>query len=311
MKKLIFIYAIVSIHIAAFAQAPADTLADTAKVWKKGGMVSLSFSQISFTNWAAGGQNSFSGNSFVHLFANYKKNKIAWDNSLDLGYGLFQQGSAAIRKSDDKIDLSSKLGRLAAEKLFYTFLFNFKSQFTSGYNYPNDSVRVSNFLAPAYLLFAIGMDYKRNDHFTLFLSPATVRAVIVTDQTLADAGAYGVDKAITDTSGRIITHGKKMKMEFGGYMKMIYKLEVVKNVFFQTKLELFSNYLKDPQNIVVNWETRITMKVNKFLSANITTTLIYDDAIPVNVYGSDGLVAKTGPRTQFQEVFGLGLSYKF
>lgn len=81
---------------------------------------------------------------------------------------------------------------------------------------------------------------------------------------------------------------------------------------FKTKLELFSNYLNNPQNIDVNWETLLSMKVNKYISATFSTTLIYDHDINIPVdKNNDGVVEKAGPRVQFREVLGVGLSYKF
>ena len=118
---------------------------------------------------------------------------------------------------------------------------------------------------------------------------------------LSQAGAFGVDP------------GKKSLTQLGAYLRAMYKKDVFTNVNFQTKLELFSNYLDNPQNIAVNHEILIAMKVNKYITANIGTQMIYDDIIPVTVIKEKSGVkeAKTGPRLQFKEVFGIGLSYKF
>lgn len=292
--------------------------ADTIRYWKKGGLIGLNFSQSSFTNWAAGGENSLSVTSLVSLFANYKKDKDSWDNTLDLAYGMLQTGAAPLRKNEDKIDFSSKYGRYAFLKhWYYTALVSFKSQFADGYNYPNDSVVISHFMAPGYLLGSLGMDYKTTDNsFSLFLSPLTWKTIFVNDQKLADAGAYGVDKAEYDSVAGVyvmVKHGATITNQFGGYLKMTFKKDIFKNVNFATKLELFSNYLKNPQNIVVNWETLIGLKVNKFLSASISTNMIYDNDIPVPVKREiNGVtVDGTGPRLQFKEVLAIGFSYKF
>ncbi|MBS1763434.1 MAG: DUF3078 domain-containing protein [Bacteroidetes bacterium] len=302
MKHLFTTLAAMAIVLPSLAQT--ETAVDTS--WKKGGMGSVNFNQIAFSNWAAGGENSVSGAAFLTLFANYAKDRIAWDNQLDLAYGLLKSGSAKVVKSEDKIDLNSKLGyKIAKEsKFYYTFLFNFKSQFGNGYDYKLDTLRehpISRFLAPAYLLYSIGVDYKPNDNFSLYLSPLTGRTIIVNDDNLSQAGAFGVDP------------GKKSLTQLGAYLKAMYKKDVFTNVNFQTKLELFSNYLKNPQNIAINHEILIAMKINKYLSANIGTQLIYDDIIPVTVIKETSGVkeAQTGPRLQFKEVFGIGLSYKF
>src|SRR5689334_13840807 len=185
MKKLILSIALLILTVSAFAQQ--DT------IWRRGGLISLNLTQVSLTNWAAGGENSLAANGILNYFANYKRGKNVWDNSFDLGYGMLMQGKDDVRKSDDKIDISSKYGREAAKNWYYSALFNFRSQFTKGYNYPNDSVVISNFLAPAYVTLALGMDYKPSTHFSLFLSPAALRWVIVNDDKLNSVGAFGVD----------------------------------------------------------------------------------------------------------------------
>jgi hypothetical protein len=126
---------------------------DSTKNWIKGGDLGLSFSQSSFTNWAAGGENALSLTAYTNVFSNYKKGNDAWDNSLNLAYGLLQSGHTAPRKNEDKIDFTSKYGRLAFLKhWYYTAMVNAKTQFADGYNYPDDSTVISRFAAPAYVL---------------------------------------------------------------------------------------------------------------------------------------------------------------
>ncbi|HMR46314.1 MAG TPA: DUF3078 domain-containing protein [Bacteroidia bacterium] len=302
MKRITTI--VIAVAIAGSTMAQTSAPVDTS--WKKGGMGSINFNQVALSNWAAGGENSMSGAAFLSLFANYAKERLSWDNQLDLAYGLLKSGDAKVRKNEDKIDLNSKVGYKvsANSKFYYTFLFNFKSQFANGYDYKNDTLLkypISKFLAPGYLLYSIGIDYKPDDAFSLYLSPLTGRTIIVNDDMLSQAGAFGVDP------------GKKSLTQLGAYLRAMYKKDVFTNVNFQTKLELFSNYLDNPQNIAVNHEILIAMKVNKFITANIGTQMIYDDIIPVTVIKETSGVkeAKTGPRLQFKEVFGIGLSYKF
>jgi len=272
----------------------------------------LNFSQTSLTNWAAGGQNSIAGNGLVSLFANYKKKKMFWANSLDLGYGMLRQGKDDVRKTDDKIDLFSKYGREASGNWFFAGLFSFKTQMTPGYNYPNDSIIISDLLAPAYALFAVGMDYKPTDNLNLFISPLTGKFTYVNSEILANEGAFGVTPAEYDDLGTLIKKGSKTRAEVGGYVRFSYKKELFENVTVDNKLDLFSNYLNNPQNIDINWEVLISLKVNKFITATISTHLIYDDDIMIEVdTNGDGTPDRKGPRTQFKEVFAIGFSYKF
>lgn len=315
MRKIFLHLLFLIIALGAFAQADTTKkIPDSLRVWKKGGMGALNFSQVAFSNWAAGGENAISGAALFNFFANYKKDKTNWENTLDLAYAFIQTDKALPRKSDDKIDFTSKFGYKASKTLFYAGLVNFKSQFSPGYNYPNDSVITSDFLAPASILVSTGIDYKPNDFFSCFISPATGKITIVNNQTLADAGAYGVAEALFDTAGVQTASGKKIRYEFGALISMKFKKEIAKNIILSTKADFFSNYFKSPQNVDVNWDLLLNMKVNKFISASISTTLIYDHDIPVPVYTEvAGIKTQigTGPRTQFKEIFAIGFSYKF
>ena len=279
-------------------------VADSTQGWKRGGVFSLNLAQTSLTNWAAGGQNSFAVNGMLSTFANYKRGKTVWVNSLDLGYGLLKQGGTGYRKTDDKFDLLSKYGYEAFKNFYYSALLNFKTQMAPGYTYSETGRElISDLFAPAYLLAALGLDYKPSDHFSAFIAPLTGKLTFVNNKLLSDAGAFGV------------TPGKKSLSEFGGYLRVIYtkndfKSEFLKNVTFTTKIDLFSNYIKNPQNVVVNWETLIAFKVNKFLSANINTQLIYDDKIKVPVV-RNGVTTSIGSLVQFKEILGVGFSYNF
>lgn len=287
---------------------------DSLKLWKKGGLVSMNFSQVSLTNWAAGGQSSLSTTAFVNVFSNYKKKNIRWDNTLDLGYGFLRSNGNPFQKNEDKIELSSKFGRRITKRFFSAALLNFKSQFAPGYNYPNDSTVISNFMAPGYLILSTGIDYKPNKYLSFYASPVTGKITIVGNQDLVDKGAYGVDAAIYDTNGILMVHGKKARKEFGSYLTFKYKREIFKNVILSSKLDLFSDYLHHPENIDVNWDILFSMKVNKYLSTSISTNLIYDNDIQVPLYTEVNHVKTQigkGPRTQFKEVLAVGLSYKF
>jgi hypothetical protein len=297
-NKLIILLA--GMVLTGFSCMAQSQVKDT--VWRTGGVFSLNMAQSSFTNWAAGGQNSLSFNGLINLTANYKKNKSAWDNALILGYGqmFIKGGTPDLTKTDDRIDFQSKYGIKASEKWYYTALMSFKTQMAPGYNYPNTENKISDFLAPAYLIFSLGMDYKPKPEFSAFLSPLTSKNTIVNDQVLSDAGAFGVEP------------GKKFRGEMGAYANLVYKKdEILKNVNFATRLELFSNYLHNPQNVDVSWETFIILKVNKFLSATVNTLLVYDDDVLIKVgEGTEGEPIM-GKRTQFKEVIGVGFTYKF
>jgi len=298
MKKQLLILSVTLLSFSVFAQDQVDS--DT--LWKISGTTSLNLSQLSLTNWAAGGDNSVSGNALIDLSANYATDQTSWENKLTLGFGLIKQGDDPSRKSDDQIDFASKLGLKASEKWFYTALLGFNTQFAEGYDNPGetDRMKISNFLSPGYLSFSLGMDFKPSDAFSLFLSPLSSKFTFVLDEDLSAAGSFGLDP------------GQKSRAELGAYIKMAYKQEILKNVSLDTKIELFSNYLDNPQYVDVNWDLLLTFKVNEFLAASLLTQLIYDYDIKFGEDTTgDGEYDTFSEKVQFKELFGLGLSYTF
>jgi len=307
MKKTFTILSLALLFITAKAQN------DTTQ-WNTGGDVGVNFSQVGFTNWAQGGQNSVSGLGFLHLHANMKKGDWAWDNFANFEYGLIQQADEIVKKSDDLLEFGTKIGHRASEFWYYTASASFKSQFTKGYDYNKSTdFYISNFMAPAYIFAGIGMDYKPNDNFSLYLSPITMKMIVVNDDTLAYYGAFGVQKEEIGENGELI-HYEKTRLEAGAYLKFLYKKEIFKNVNFLTNLELYSNYLEDPQNVDVDWKIELVMKVNNFINASIKTHLIYDDNVDIATEHTDangGTYFTYGPKTQFKEAIAVGLIFKF
>ncbi|TFH28186.1 MAG: DUF3078 domain-containing protein [Bacteroidia bacterium] len=298
MKKIFFTLIIVLLSFVSKAQE--STHADT--LWKFSGTTSLNLSQLSLTNWAAGGDNSLSGNALINLSAIYATDKTNWENKLTLGFGLIKQGDDPTRKSDDQIDLASKLGLKASDKWFYTGLLGFKTQFAQGYDNPGDvdRLKISNFMSPGYLGFSLGMDYKPSEAFSLFLSPLSSKFTFVLDEDLSAAGAFGLDP------------GQSARAELGAYIKMAFKKEILKNVTLDTKIDFFSNYLDHPQHVDVNWDLLLTFGINDYLSASLLTQLIYDYDIKFGTDTTgDGVPDTFDERVQFKELFGLGLTYSF
>lgn len=299
MKKrasIITLLLTLSLLIHAQDTISADTL------WKFTGVTSLNFSQLSLTNWAAGGSNSISGNALVKLSPDYDDGTVQWDNDLVLGFGLNKQGSDPTIKSDDQIELSSKLGYRAAKNWFYSGLLNFKTQFTEGYDEEDEVNRpkISNFMAPGYLTLSLGMDYRPNDKFSLLLAPVSGKVTFVLDEDLSEAGSFGLDP------------GQKVRGEIGATVKAAYKNEILKNVILDTQLGLFSNYLENPQWIDVNWDLLLTLKVNEYISASIMTQLIFDKDIEFGVdTNGDGINDSVESRVQFKELLGIGFAYNF
>lgn len=292
----IFTFCVLVPALFGQATAPSDT-----SYWTRGGTSSLTFSSVSLSNWAAGGENSIALNSYVGLFANYNKDRTSWENTLDMGYGLLKQGDESFIKSDDKISLTTKYGyqlNRDVSNWYFSALLDFKSQFAEGLD-ETDSV-ISRFLAPGYLVVATGIDYKIREIFSASLAPLTGKFTFVTDDALSALGAYGVDPGATSRS------------EIGAFFRMRYVNEVITNVTYETRLELFTNYTESFGAIDVNWENIVLMKVNKYLSANFITQLIYDEDVKIGTdTNNDGTIDQESPEVQFKTVFGVGLTYLF
>lgn len=271
---------------------PADT---TTKLWKKGGIYGINISQGSLSNWAAGGDDfSLSVNSVLSLFAFYKKDKHSWDNTFDFNIGYVQTTSLGSRKNDDRVDLLSKYGYALAPKLNASFLFNFRSQLFRGYTYPDGSKTFSsNFLSPAYILVSPGIDYKPNGDLSFFISPATARWVVVMDDTLSSKGLYGV------------TPGKHSVSEFGAFASINYIKEFNKIISYKGRLDLFSNYKRNPQNIDLYFTNVLNVNLSKILSLTYSLDMIYDD--DVKLFGKN----KTSPGLQLKSLIGVGLLIRF
>ena len=285
--------------------------------WRFGGFGALNVNQTALSNWAAGGQNALAITTLVNFYARYRHKDVAWDMSLDAGYGLLKQGPAPVRKNEDKVELNSKFDRHAFGKFYYAGLLNFRTQFSPGYDYTKDKRLISDAFAPAYLLMAVGLDYRPNDYFSVFISPAAGKFTFVMNQTLADRGEFGVAPAVYDTAGFRLKKGENLRSEFGALITSRFQKDIAKNVNLLARTTLFDNYTNKiankRANIDVNFDALVTMKVSKYLSSSVFVNIIYDDDVDIPQFEEQNgqqVQIGAGPRTQLKEVLGLGLSYK-
>lgn len=305
MKSLITLITTISVFLS-FAQNPADT-----SYWTKGGVSSLTFSQVGLTNWAAGGQNSVAINSILSVYANRIKGRGKWENSLDLAYGLVKQGEADFAKSDDLINLVSKYSYNINEdggKWFFSGLMDFRTQFYEGLD--EEGNFISEFMAPGYLTVGLGISYDPSDKLSFSYQPVTGKFTFVRNQTLANAGAYGVDAAVFAEDGSLLSEGSRSRSELGSFFRAKYK-----NDIFESRLELFTNYREDFGVLDVNWQNALVMQLTKVLSMNAFAQLIYDKDIKIGADDNgDGVVdenTEVKDRVQFKSVLGVGLTYRF
>jgi hypothetical protein len=289
-KKLLFILVLLLSINSLFAQNKDEEIPDG---WTKKGNISFLFNQSTFSNWLAGGENNVSGNLGFNYDFNYKKNDWVWDNKLLASYGIVKtKNSAFEKKTDDRLEFNSLLGKKAVKNWYYSGILNFKTQITKGFDYGVDVNGVetrtqnTNFFSPAYLVFGPGMLWKKSDNLKFNLAPATSKFVFVDkNYTLPDKAYFGVEE------------GESLRYELGFYASGYYKFNIMENVSAENILSLYSNYLDKPKNVDVDYQLNLILKINKYLSTNVAFQTIYDDD------------AFKG--FQIRQVFGVGLNVGF
>ena len=274
-------------------QDSSNVANDTISPWTTKGNASFLFNQSTFDNWIAGGENNISGNLGFNYDFNYKKGDWSWDNKVIASYGLVKtKTSSFAKKTDDRMEINSVLGKKITERWYYSAFLNFKTQFTKGYIYSKDEngaeIRdeYTNFLSPGYLLVGPGFMYKKDDNFKFNLSPATSKFTFVDKNfTLPEEAYFGVKE------------GESMRYELGFNASAYYKLDIIANVTFENIVNLYSNYLEDPQNVDMDYQLNIVMKINRYLTTNLSFQTVYDD----NAYQG----------FQLRQVFGVAANYGF
>lgn len=291
MKKLILSVAALVATLSMMAQE-----AETSP-WTMAGSAGLTGSQMTLTNWAAGGDPSVAADIQFNYSIDYKKDASLWQNRLELAYGINRTESNGVRKTNDKIYFSSSYGQKVYESLYVSALFKFNTQFANGYDYavPNAEgdgyKQTSGFMAPAYFSGGLGLEWNPKAWISVNASPATWKATVVNVAELQPI--YGLD-------------GRPTRHEFGGNIKVEMKGTIIGDLSAYTRLNLFSNFLDNPQNVDVDWTMRFDLKINKWLSANANFHMIYDDDI--NIPQPNG---SAYPCLQIQEVAGIGLLVTF
>lgn len=290
MKKLMVVLSVFLLSTLVVKASDAkDGLEDG--VWVLKGITGVNLSQTTLNNWSAGGENAVAGNVYLNGSLKRKTGNWLWINTLALEYGLSKMESQGNRKTSDNIDFSTQLGYSINNKWFYTGMGSFKSQFYKGYKYPDKTNYISKFMAPAYSTLSLGIEYRPNNNYSFYYSPASSKLTFVQDDYLSSIGAFGVDP------------GDKFKAEVGTYFKARAEQKLMENVHMISTLDLFSAYDSSFGNVDVNWDILISMKINKYLTASLNTTFKYDDDIRS--------APDKGPRLQIKEILGVGLAYSF
>lgn len=315
--KLFLIFTIIYI-LNTKAAILNDTL-DISQVplshWKETNNFRLIFTQNSFVNWSAGGNNSISAIAKIIRKMDYKNNHSVWTNEVKGSYGLNKEARREMRKTEDLIEVNSTFGyrNNITSKWYSSAKFNFKTQFANGYKYPNTDKPISKFFSPAYNFLGVGSEYfSKEDLLKIYLSPLTNKMTFVYNKVLANEGAFGVEPAIYDDAGNLVTEGENLKVEIGTYIASEWNTEVMENIKMSNKLILYSDYLNKYGNVDVNWELNFDLTINKHVTANVGSHILYDDDVKHKEdINNDGELVALGPKIQLKQLLGIGLLYSF
>jgi len=270
--------------------------------WNHKNSIGFDLNEVAFVNWNAGGQNSVSGLFKVQFARVYEKIYTLWSNEISARYGLNNQQNTGLIKTDDEIRLSSTFGyrKDTISNWYFTAQFNFRTQFTDGFKSPDDKDPISRFFAPAYLHLGIGSQYNlKEERFSIYMSPITLKSTYVFDDKLSGEGAFGVEP------------GERSRHELGILVRTKWEKEIFKNVAMVNDLDLYTDYINEFGNIDVDWVLSFRFKINKMFQASFRTHLIYDNDIKVKETNENGEEEILGARVQMKQQLGLGIIYNF
>jgi len=278
--------------------------------WTLGGDGNVGFTQTYLSNWKKGGSSAMSILFVARMYANYSLDKIRWENSAELRNGWVKlpgegEEKNPIQKNDDKLKLTSRFGLSAIKKWYYSTEVDFETQFFNGYKYPNTDDPISAFMAPARLMFKVGLDYKPSKDFSLFVSPLTSKTVLVNDTMKIDQTNFGIPR------------GSRANWEPGLHTDLKFKTDIASNINFETKYRMFINYLEPRDRFEMEWENLVSVQLNDFISLRAMFHTIYDTKILFDKTDKNGdpVLDTNGnkirePKVQIREFVTIGFSYK-
>lgn len=336
MKKFILSIFVLSLSLLVSAQEA------TPSPWSCSGVLGLNASATGFVNWAAGGNNNVTGVAFGKVRLLYSANNISWDTNLDMEYGLsyIDQEYDPFQKSSDKLNFNTKLGWQFHKAWYLTAAAGFKSQFAYGRAYGGtdaDDPIISKFLSPSYTDISVGIDWKPNSIFSIYLSPVAGQITTAYVGDAVEAANPGLRQQMQDKYATW-TYSKQVNAD-GTYDKIYknYKAELgltlkgsinytYKDFKIITSVALFTPYAWDKTemfdaekkfigyrdnnrrfgNFDVDWDAALSYQFLKCLNVTLSTSLKYYNG--VKIANAEGILAE---RVQFKGTLGLGIGYSF
>jgi hypothetical protein len=268
-------------------------------IWKTGGLAQATANVSYYGDWLAGGENNQAYNLLFNLYANWSKNDWLWQNKLELAYGITRQkrgeGNDPWSKNDDKLWLDTKIGYAVISNWYWASLANFKTQFVEAYSDDSKDILVSDFMSPGVLTVSTGVEYKKEDLFSVYLSPATAKGTFVMNDSLAAQFVGGVE------------NGENMKWDGGALLRLGLKFTPVKKVDYEGRVEAFLNYLEASEGLHLETDHMFTAKFNDYLALTAQYSMIMDPTAVRPL--EDGVVEKVD--FQWRTVYGASVSYSF
>jgi hypothetical protein len=283
----------------------------TKGFWTTGGSISLNVNQGGFDNWISAGDADWSigGNGYFNLFANKawngkKSGKVkAWTNNLDVNQAVLNVHDERtdinqFNKLDDRIDLLSRYSVQLRNTISFATVANVRTQL---YDTKKNGERISGFFAPAVVTLAPGFEWKPTSYFNAFISPYSNRWVIVSN------GPYSIAQGLDDAKPYGVAPQRMVDWQPGAFAQFNFNktLDKAEKIAYKSRLDLYSNYARKAQNVDVFWDNALSFKVNKWISASVNMTMIYDDDVRQFSWTRD----KAG--LQYNHNIGIGLARRF
>ena len=249
---------------------PVEVLVKRPNFWTFSGDYALQFLQNYVSgNWYKGGESNYSALASLVMQANYNnKQKVKWENRLELKYGMQSSRSDSLhsfKSTEDLIRLTSKLGLQATKRWYYTVQFIGNTQFSHSYR-SNDPKIYSAFAAPLNINLSIGMDYsvdwmnhrlKGNFH----LAP------------LAYNMKYTRMLELTRRLG--IKDGNHFLHDFGSEFTVDLEWKLMEALTWKTRLYGYSTYKRTE----LEWENTFTFRFNRYISSRVFIYPRFDDGV--------------------------------
>lgn len=280
MKTILISMMIVLISFSSFAQDTTAVKKDT--LWTPKGVVGINLSQVAFSNWQQGGQNSLSFTFFSLFGLDYIGDPWKWRNSLKFAYGRTKFGDEEYRTNDNEIFFESTLIYHIGWAVSPYAGITARTAVSKGYNYDSiPSFQIVDFMDPFYLTEAIGLVYDQIPSFS-------TRLGVGMKQTFTDKFTSYSDDVET------LSEIEKFKNETGIESVTEYKWDFFDNMSYYTYLRLFGTF-DDLSVWDVRWDNIISAKVNEYVSVTFNVLLLYDEDESI--------------QRQLKEALQLGISY--